>query len=109
MRPKVPPPPACLYVSGPITGMPDLNRPAFEGAGWLLYRMGYDVVNPLENGLPGDAEWQTHMRTDIALMLKKCQAVVLLPGFQHSRGAMAELFTAHMLGIPAFLLHEVVS
>lgn len=108
MHPKLPPPPACLYVSGPITGMPNWNLPAFESACAALQRAGYAFTSPLENGLPRDAEWQEHMRADIVLMLQKCQAVVLLPGFQHSRGAMAELFTAHMLGIPAFLLDEVV-
>lgn len=37
-----------LYISGPITGMPDLNFPAFHAAAAALRAAGYTVTNPAE-------------------------------------------------------------
>lgn len=99
---------AVLYLSGPVSGMPDRNAPGFDLAEQQLHARGYRTVNPLRNGLPRDADWQDHMRTDLQDMLGCCQALVLLPGFLDSRGAMCELMLAHMLGVPAYLLHELV-
>lgn len=99
---------ATVYISGPITGMPDNNRLAFGAVAQRLRDRGMQAINPLDNGLPEGSPWQHHMRADITAMLTHCDAVVLLPGFQHSKGAMAELFTAHLLGIPAHLAHEVL-
>lgn len=36
-----------VFVSGPITGPPDLNRPAFDRACALLHRKGYSPINPI--------------------------------------------------------------
>ena len=38
-----------LYVAGPMTGLPDYNYPAFDGAAALLAERGYPVENPAEN------------------------------------------------------------
>jgi nucleoside 2-deoxyribosyltransferase len=55
-----------LYLCGPITGVPGHNKTAFDNAASALRSAGFDVFNPLENGLPRDAEWEMHMRADIA-------------------------------------------
>lgn len=34
------------YLSGPMTGLPDLNRPAFDAAARLLRGKGLTVYNP---------------------------------------------------------------
>lgn len=98
----------CAYLSGPITGMPDLNREAFSAAEAALQAHEVEVINPLRNGLPPDAAWADHMRADIAALVTQADIMVLLPDFLHSAGARAELNCAHALGIPALLLHEAL-
>ena len=50
------------YLSGPISGY-DMNerRKAFSEAEELIHEPGVEVVSPLNNGLPDDAEWSDHM------------------------------------------------
>lgn len=35
-----------VYLSGPMTGKPDLNRPAFDAAEGRLRKQGHFVINP---------------------------------------------------------------
>ncbi|MBT9158943.1 MAG: hypothetical protein DDT26_00192 [Dehalococcoidia bacterium] len=37
-----------IYISGPMTGLHDLNFPAFRDAAAKLRAIGYEVVNPAE-------------------------------------------------------------
>jgi hypothetical protein len=37
-----------IYLSGPMTGLPDLNFPAFHAEAARLRALGYDVINPAE-------------------------------------------------------------
>lgn len=87
-----------IYISGPMTGLPDNNYPAFHAAAKKLRAMGYDVVNPAENGLPKDTTWQAHMRADIMAMMT-CNEVVCLPEWSDSRGAIIEVQLAISVGI----------
>lgn len=88
-----------VYISGPITGMPGLNRAAFDAAATMLRRIdGHDVVNPHENGLPADAPWEQHMRADLALLLE-CDTIYMLNGWERSRGARIEHALACDLGM----------
>jgi hypothetical protein len=87
-----------ICLSGPMTGLPDYNRPAFMEAERELIAAGYDVINPARNGLPESATWQQHMRRDI-VMLMEADGVALLPGWHDSRGAMIEDRLAGDLGI----------
>lgn len=80
-----------LYLSGPMSGLPEFNHPAFKAAAAKLRAAGYQVVCPTENGLPPDAPWDQHMRADIAAMVAQCNAIALLPGCQDSKGARLEL------------------
>jgi hypothetical protein len=79
-------------------GLPELNFPAFHQAAATLRAAGYDAVNPAEiNGDP-KAKWEDCMRQDIA-QLVTCQGIVLLPGWEKSRGATIEARLAADLGI----------
>lgn len=80
-----------LYLSGPMSGLPAFNHPAFKAAAAKLRAAGYQVVCPTENGLPPDAPWDQHMRADIAAMVAQCNAIALLPGWRESKGACLEL------------------
>ena len=94
-----------LYLCGPITGMPNRNRDAFNDAESALRSAGFDVFNPVCNGLPVDAPWEQHMRTDIIQMMQ-CDALAVLPGAHYSRGAKIEIELAMQLKIqPVRALH----
>lgn len=87
-----------IYLSGPITGMPGLNREAFHTAAQALREAGYTVFNPADNGVPADAAWHEHMRADIAA-LTQCRTVATLPGWTGSKGATLEVHIARQLGM----------
>ena len=87
-----------IYISGPMTGLPDFNYPAFHAAARALREAGYTVVNPAENGLPADAPWSDHMREDIRQMMD-CDGVAVLPGWQVSKGAKLETMVATAIGM----------
>jgi hypothetical protein len=88
-----------LYISGPVSGMPGLNKDAFNAAEIQLDAAGHSVINPIKNGLPDDAPWVDHMRADIK-MLMDCDGVAYLPGWENSRGAKIEIELARALGFP---------
>lgn len=87
-----------LYLCGPITGIRDYNKTAFNDAASALRSAGFDVFNPLENGLPHDAPWEQHMRADIA-QLMTCDGVAVLHGAHYSKGARIEMDLAAQLNI----------
>lgn len=87
-----------LYVSGPVTSMPSLNRPAFERAASQLHRALGCAVEIPHDTVPSDADWQTAMRMSISAMLR-CDGVVLLEGWRWSRSAKIERALAVELGI----------
>jgi len=86
-----------VYISGPMTGLPELNHPAFQRAAALLRGLGYQAVNPAELGV-GSADWHECMRRDIRALCD-CDALALLPGWERSQGAHIELHLAHRLQI----------
>ena len=95
-----------LYLAGPMTGLPDYNRPAFNAMAAQLRAAGYFVVNPAENGLPADAAWIDHMRRDIELMMvNQCDGLALLPEWRNSSGAWVEVELARGLGIKTLGAH----
>lgn len=86
------------YIAGPMTGMPGLNKDAFNAAADRLRAAGRYVFNPVDNGLPDSAQWHEHMRADIA-MLVQCECIHLLPGWEGSSGARLEEHIAMRLGM----------
>ncbi|AOY93813.1 hypothetical protein BKK79_19910 [Cupriavidus sp. USMAA2-4] len=86
-----------IYIAGPMTGMPDLNFPAFHAAAGALRGEGYDVVNPAEINADPAAGWLECMRKDIRELVT-CEAIYLLPGWEGSRGARLEARIAEGLG-----------
>ena len=98
-----------VYISGPITGRADRNVQAFDHAAAQLSRLGFDSVNPHDVGkeidtgfFSGDeARWLAYMRADIKALVD-CDALIMLDGWQFSRGATIEAILARDLGIPVF-------
>lgn len=87
-----------IYISGPMSNLPDFNRPRFNSEAALLRAQGFTVVNPAESALPEGSSWRGHMREDIRALVD-CDRIHLLPGWERSRGAMLELKIAHALGM----------
>ena len=86
------------YIAGPMSGLPELNFPAFHAKAAELRAQGFDAVNPAEINADPAAGWNACMRADIA-QLVTCDGVVLLPGWERSRGASLEAHIAHALGM----------
>jgi hypothetical protein len=78
-----------IYVAGPMSGLPQLNYPAFHAAAAQLRALGFEVENPAENPEPPCKSWQGYMRMAVR-QLALCDGVVFLPGWEESRGARAE-------------------
>lgn len=97
-----------LYLAGPMTGLPELNFPAFHAEAARLRAMGHDVVNPAEVNPDPGAAWADCMRADIR-ELCTCDGVALLPGWEKSRGATLEHHIAVALGMPTFCAATVPS
>lgn len=51
-----------IYISGKISGLPyDEVQERFNGAEDLLTELGFEVANPLKNGLDKDNSWNEHL------------------------------------------------
>ena len=87
-----------LYIIGPVSGIAQDNRPAFEEAARRLERAGYDPCVP-HWFIPAGTEWQPAMKRSIE-MLVKCDGVAALDGFGSSRGARIEAELAGGIGMP---------
>lgn len=85
-----------VYVAGPMTGLPDLNFPAFHAAAAELRAQGLHVENPAEHGETEGAEWGDYLRYDLG-RLATCSAIYLLPGWEKSKGAQLEAHVARTL------------
>ena len=88
-----------IYISGPISGLPDGNRPAFAEMAVTWRSKGWEVVNPHELfNAEVEESWEGYMRKDLAALLT-CTHIVMLPGWEHSRGARLERTVADAVGI----------
>ena len=88
-----------VYISGPMTGIPEYNRAAFDAAYWHLAQSGYQPVNPWSLGEVNGWGHFDYMRRDIAA-LAPCGAIHMLPGWWRSRGARKEWLVARwVLGL----------
>ncbi len=92
------------YLSGPMSGLPDFNFPAFRDACKQLRACGFTVVSPHEKDSEGDTTrpWTAYLREDISLLTDKCYGFILLPGWPSSTGAKLELSIALALQMPIY-------
>ena len=97
-----------VYIAGPMTGLPDLNFPAFHAEAVRLRALGHLVVNPAEVNPDKGMSWTDCMRSDIAELVK-CDAIRLLPGWEFSKGATLEEHIAERLGLQIILPQEEVA
>lgn len=104
--------PHTIYIAGPMRGYPRYNFDAFMEAEARLKEQGWHVLNPaavdLAEGFDPDTAVVTPEMMAVFIkrdldMLQQADAIALLPGFEKSKGAMAEMALAVWRGIPAHL------
>lgn len=93
-----------IYVSGPMTGIYEYNRPAFEAATELLNSRGWQAINPsaYDSEVKGTL-WRDFLKKDLKL-LAECDAICCLPGWENSDGARLEVSIMFELGLPIYFL-----
>lgn len=94
-----------LYLSGPMSGIPQYNFPAFIQAAKVLRALGHEVLSPVEldtdkqfntafedqKGETENGAWAEYLARDIVAMAEfDPEAIVVLPGWEVSRGAKIE-------------------
>jgi Domain of unknown function (DUF4406) len=91
------------YISGKITGEPNLNKYKFEHAEAKVIQMGHNAINPhkLDHSENVFNKWYMYMRVCLAI-LPTCNLVVALDDYKHSRGAVIETWSAEWMAIPVF-------
>lgn len=115
-----------LYTAGPMTGIPQYNFPAFDRMAALLREHGHDVISPAElddpadraramaspDGAPQTAHgfgktWGDFLARDVKLLADDgIEGIVVLPGWEASRGSRLETFVGNALcGLPVFEFH----
>ena len=94
-----------IYISGPMTGYPNFNREAFTKAKIRLIGQGKEVVSPVlleqddegRTWKPLQGKWEYYLKIALSRMLH-CNAIVMLSGWQESKGARLERYLAETLG-----------
>ena len=113
-----------IYLAGPMRGLPEFNFPAFMAAANYLRKAGHKVFNPAERDIEHHGEdiskgnktgsidqaikqhgfsLRRALGDDLAYICAEADAVVLLPGWENSKGAKAERATAEALGLDVIL------
>ena len=92
-----------VYIAGPISGIENLNKEAFEDMEEDLILLGYGAFNPRSMSIPeGTKEedvWHIMMKKALAGMLS-CNSIILLNGWEDSKGATMEFEIAKALKMP---------
>jgi hypothetical protein len=83
-----------LYIAGPMTGLPEFNYPAFNAAEGMLKAAGYEVLNPARQ--PDGMEYADYLAFALADVFA-CDGIALLPYWDESPGANAEVALADAL------------
>jgi hypothetical protein len=103
------------YIAGPITGYDrEERRRAFAEAARLVEQAGMEPINPLDEQprdvSPGDpGYWAAAMRIDLRRLLDpECGAILLLDGWQASRGASLERLVAEAIGLTILSMSDLL-
>ena len=97
-----------VYLAGPMRGVPKSNFAAFDFAADKL-REDHIVFSPADNDREtdnqgADFDIRRALRDDTRWICMHADAVALLPGWENSKGAKAELALAEALGLTIIIL-----
>src|SRR5690606_15760786 len=91
-----------IYIAGPVSGQPNLNREAFYEADRALKSKGFITRNPHEfcaDIQSGDPQDPRFYRRGFEVLTRDCTDVLLLDGWQYSTGATQEFHVAKICQI----------
>jgi len=94
-----------VYLSGPVTGLPENNRPIFQHYTERLKSAGFETITPTTI-VPEGTEWHAAMKICISAMMD-ADIVIMLSGWPHSKGASLEHRIARDLEIPVLYAESV--
>ena len=98
-----------IYLSGKISGLPfPYVQQRFNNAEALLTELGFEVVNPLNNGLDQEKTWNEHLCKDIE-MLVPCDAIYMMDNWVDSTGASIEYDIAMRTGKDVWFESNVIN
>ena len=89
-----------VYLSGPMTGLPDYNRAAFNLRAEALRAAGYSVKNPADISVTHgtDKSYEFYFKRSLRMMLD-ADVVYVFGDTTQSRGVEMELQVAKMTGM----------
>ena len=114
-----------IYLSGPMTGIePREYRRRFRESEAILRRHGYGCINPcrvwacrfpwlyrlMECALGKRLAYAVVLCYDLLLLMTRADGIAMLPGWEQSRGARIENYTARyfpMMGISMAAVEEI--
>lgn len=94
------PEPFRLHLSGPMSGYPDMNRPAFNRAAETLRAVDYEVFNPAE--IPAPVDYGDGLLRNVQFVLRRAQGQVWLEGYDGSPGSAVERAAAKAMCLPCW-------
>lgn len=97
-----------VYLSGPMTGLPGFGRERMRFAEGLARQCWPDaeVVNPAD--VPADWTWEQAMEQDLRTLRERATVVVLLSGWEKSKGARLEVRIALERNLPIVSFEELL-
>jgi len=91
-----------IYIAGKVSGEPIAScTKKFRLAQKEIESMGFDGINPFEVVMDFKATWNVAMKKCVKALID-CDAMVILPCWQDSKGAKIERQLAEDLDIPIF-------
>lgn len=85
-----------VFISGPMTGLPNFNREAFFKAADLMADVGHVVLHPAHH--PDGLQHEQYLHICKA-MIDCADMLVQLPGWEQSKGARIEFEHARSRGL----------
>lgn len=99
-----------VYISGAISDHDYQKRyEAFELVEKILIEKGFEVFNPMKNGLPKDAPTARHMRRDLNVLTREenpFQYICMMEGWNHSAGCWTEFKDALACGMKVIFVNQ---
>jgi hypothetical protein len=110
-----------VYLAGPMRGIPEFNFPAFAAATAQLRAAGYEVFSPAEKDIEkhgldvnksatGNLDdikasgfnLRATLLLDLTWIAENADGIVVLPGWENSKGANAEVALAKAINLNEF-------
>lgn len=111
-----------VYCAAPMRGYPQGNHAAINAAVRLLRAAGHEVLSPAEQDLHAGHDPADHaafgndpvylrkaLAEELAWVAGQAEAVAVLPGWERSKGAQAEVHAALAVGVPVYLLEAFLA